>query len=233
MIYILEDDASIRKLVVYTLQSQGMEAQGFDRPSQFWEAMEKGSPELVLLDIMLPEEDGLQVLKRLRSMPATKTLPVIMLTAKSTEYDKVLGLDEGADDYVAKPFGMMELMARIRAALRHGGQREPQRRTYSLGTLFVDPTQHIVRDGEREVTLTLKEFQVLCLLMERAGTVFTRDQLLNTIWGYEFDGASRTVDVHIRTLRQKLGRSGDCIETVRGVGYKISTDNQAGTARGE
>lgn len=145
----------------------------------------------------------------------------------------MLGLDEGADDYVAKPFGMMELMARIRAALRHGGQREPQSRTYSLGTLFVDPARHIVRDGEREVTLTLKEFQVLCLLMERAGTVFTRDQLLNTIWGYEFDGASRTVDVHIRTLRQKLGRSGDCIETVRGVGYKVSTDTRTESVRGE
>ncbi len=177
MIYILEDDASIRKLVVYTIQSQGMEAEGFERPSQFWEALERRTPDLLLLDIMLPEEDGLQVLKRLRSLPVSRSLPVILLTAKSTEYDKVLGLDEGADDYVAKPFGMMELMARIRAALRHGGQREPQRRTYSLGTLFVDPTQHIVRDGEREVTLTLKEFQVLCLLMERAGTVFTRDQL--------------------------------------------------------
>ncbi len=233
MIYILEDDASIRKLVVYTIQSQGMEAEGFERPSQFWEALERRTPDLLLLDIMLPEEDGLQVLKRLRSLPVSRSLPVILLTAKSTEYDKVLGLDEGADDYVAKPFGMMELMARIRAALRHGGQREPQSRTYSLGTLFVDPARHIVRDGEREVTLTLKEFQVLCLLMERAGTVFTRDQLLNTIWGYEFDGASRTVDVHIRTLRQKLGHSGDCIETVRGVGYKISTDNQAGAARRE
>ena len=224
MIYILEDDASIRKLVVYTLQSQGMAAQGFDRPSQCWAAMETASPELVLLDIMLPEEDGLQVLKRLRSMPATKTLPVIMLTAKSTEYDKVLGLDEGADDYVAKPFGMMELMARVRTALRHAGQNQPKEKTYSLGSLFVDPERHIVRDGDRDVTLTLKEFQVLCLLLERAGTVFTRDQLLNTIWGYEFDGASRTVDVHIRTLRQKLGKSGDCIETVRGIGYKISAD---------
>ncbi len=227
MIYILEDDASIRKLVVYTLQSQGMEAQGFDRPSQFWEAMESTTPELVLLDIMLPEEDGLQVLKRLRAMPATRTLPVIMLTAKSTEYDKVLGLDEGADDYVAKPFGMMELMARVRTALRHAGQNEPKEKTYSLGSLFVDPERHIVRDGDRDVTLTLKEFQVLCLLLERAGTVFTRDQLLNTIWGYEFDGASRTVDVHIRTLRQKLGKSGDCIETVRGIGYKISTEQKA------
>ncbi len=233
MIYILEDDASIRKLVVYTIQSQGMEAEGFERPSQFWEALEQKTPELVLLDIMLPEEDGLQVLKRLRSLPATKGVPIIMLTAKSTEYDKVLGLDEGADDYVAKPFGMMELMARIRAALRHGGQEAPKEKTYSLGPLFVDPARHIVRDGDREVTLTLKEFQVLCLLLERAGTVFTRDQLLNTIWGYEFDGASRTVDVHIRTLRQKLGHSGDCIETVRGIGYKISTDLSTGTARNE
>ena len=234
MIYILEDDASIRKLVVYTIQSQGMEAEGFERPSQFWEALEQKTPELVLLDIMLPEEDGLQVLKRLRSLPATKGVPIIMLTAKSTEYDKVLGLDEGADDYVAKPFGMMELMARIRAALRHAGQgagREGVR--YQLGTLYVDPGRHIVRDGDREVTLTLKEFQLLCLLLERRGTVFTRDQLLNTIWGYEFDGASRTVDVHIRTLRQKLGHSGDCIETVRGIGYKISTDLSAGTARNE
>ena len=226
MIYILEDDASIRKLVVYTLQSQGMEAQGFERPSQFWEAMENAAPDLLLLDIMLPEEDGLQVLKRLRAMPSARTLPVIMLTAKSTEYDKVLGLDEGADDYVAKPFGMMELMARVRTALRHAGQNQPREKTYSQGRLFVDPERHIVRDGDREVTLTLKEFQVLCLLLERAGTVFTRDQLLNTIWGYEFDGASRTVDVHIRTLRQKLGESGDCIETVRGIGYKISTEQR-------
>ena len=234
MIYILEDDASIRKLVVYTIQSQGMEAEGFERPSQFWDALEQQAPELVLLDIMLPEEDGLQVLKRLRSMPATKSVPVIMLTAKGTEYDKVLGLDEGADDYVAKPFGMMELMARIRAALRHGGQNSASKeKTYTLGPLFVDPARHIVRDGDRDVTLTLKEFQVLCLLLERAGTVFTRDQLLNTIWGYEFDGASRTVDVHIRTLRQKLGRSGDCIETVRGIGYKISPDGAAGAVRRE
>ena len=224
MIYILEDDASIRKLVVYTLQSQSMEAEGFEKPSQFWEAMEKKRPDLVLLDIMLPEEDGIQVLKRIRTMPNTKTLPVIMLTARGTEYDKVLGLDQGADDYVAKPFGMMELMARVRTALRHGGQQEQGDKTYTVGELFVDPAKHIVREGEREVTLTLKEFQVLCLLLERAGTVFTRDQLLNTIWGYEFDGASRTVDVHIRTLRQKLGKAGDCIETVRGIGYKINGD---------
>ena len=222
MIYILEDDASIRKLVVYTLNSQGMEAEGFERPSSFWRALEERQPDLVLLDIMLPEEDGLQVLKRLRADSNTRRLPVLMLTAKSTEYDKVLGLDQGADDYIAKPFGMMELMARIRTALRHSGQGENGGRTYQVGALSVDPGRHVVRDGERDVTLTLKEFQLLCLLLERRGTVFTRDQLLNTIWGYEFDGASRTVDVHIRTLRQKLGEAGACIETVRGIGYKVS-----------
>ena len=222
MIYILEDDASIRKLVVYTLNSQGMEAEGFERPSRFWSALEERKPELLLLDIMLPEEDGLQILKRLRADPNTRKLPVIMLTAKGTEYDKVLGLDQGADDYIAKPFGMMELMARIRTALRHAGQDAEEKTTYRVGELYVDPGRHIVRDGQREITLTLKEFQLLCLLLERQGTVFTRDQLLNTIWGYEFDGASRTVDVHIRTLRQKLGDSGNCIETVRGIGYKIN-----------
>ncbi len=220
MIYILEDDASIRKLVVYTLNSQGMEAEGFEKPSQFWHALGERRPELVLLDIMLPEEDGLEVLWRLRAAPATKKLPVIMLTAKGTEYDKVMGLDQGADDYVAKPFGMMELMARVRTALRHAGPGGEEG-VFRLGQLLVDPARHVVQVGEREVALTLKEFQLLCLLLERRGTVFTRDQLLNTIWGYEFDGASRTVDVHIRTLRQKLGPCGDYIETVRGVGYKI------------
>ncbi len=221
MIHILEDDASIRKLVVYTLTRQGMEAEGFERPSQFWRAIRERKPDLLLLDIMLPEEDGLQVLQRLRNDPAYKKLPVLMLTAKGTEYDKVLGLDQGADDYITKPFGMMELMARIRAALRHTSQEE-EHTVIQLGELMVDPAQHIVRVAGQEVSLTLKEFQMLCLLLERRGTVFTRDQLLNTIWGYEFDGASRTVDVHIRTLRQKLGLCGTCIETVRGVGYKIS-----------
>lgn len=222
MIYILEDDASIRKLVVYTLQSQGMEAQGFDRPSQFWKAMEKGSPELVLLDIMLPEEDGLQVLKRLRSMPATKTLPVIMLTAKSTEYDKVLGLDEGADDYVAKPFGMMELLSRIRALLR---RTETENGTLRCGILEVDPGQHIVRVRGQETILTQKEFEVLCLLLRNPGQVLSREQLIENVWGYAFTGESRTVDVHVRTLRQKLGEAGAYIETVRGYGYKISPVN--------
>ena len=221
MIYILEDDPGIRKLVLYMLNSQGMKAEGFERPSQFWRAMEEQRPDLLLLDVMLPEEDGISVLKKLRAEPKTRKLPVLMLTAKGSEYDKVLGLDEGADDYLTKPFGMMELMARIRTALRHAG-KTADAETWQVGTLFVDPGQHIVRDGEREVTLTLKEFQLLCLMLRSQGTVFTRDQLLNAIWGYDFDGASRTVDVHIRTLRQKLGASGDCVETVRGVGYKIS-----------
>ena len=222
MIYVLEDDANIRKLVDYALTREGYSVEGFGTPAEFWAAVGRQIPQLVLLDIMLPEEDGLQVLKKLRADPATRRTPVLMLTAKSTEYDKVLGLDQGADDYIAKPFGMMELMARIRTALRHAGGREEPENVYRLGQLYADPGRHIVRDGERDVALTLKEFQLLCLLLEHRGTVFTRDQLLNTIWGYEFDGASRTVDVHIRTLRQKLGESGGCIETVRGVGYKIA-----------
>ena len=224
MIYFLEDDPSIRKLVIYTLNSQGMEAEGFELPSQFWAAMERQLPSLVLLDLMLPEEDGLHILKRIRAGASTARLPVILITAKGTEYDKVVGLDGGADDYIAKPFGMMELMARIRTALRHsGGEAEPVH-ALTLGPLRIDPARHQVLAHGREVTLTLKEFQLLSLLVEHAGTVFTRDQLLNTIWGYEFDGASRTVDVHIRTLRQKLGEAGRCIETVRGVGYKAESD---------
>ena len=224
MIYLLEDDDSIRDFVIYTLNSQGMEARGFPLPSLFWQAVGEQMPALVLLDIMLPEEDGLSVLKKLRATPRTAKLPVIMLTAKGTEYDKVVGLDGGADDYVAKPFGMMELMARIRTALRHsGGEAEPVH-ALTLGPLRIDPARHQVLAHGREVTLTLKEFQLLSLLVEHAGTVFTRDQLLNTIWGYEFDGASRTVDVHVRTLRQKLGEAGRCIETVRGVGYKAESD---------
>ena len=178
--------------------------------------------DLLLLDIMLPEEDGLQVLKRLRSMPATKTLPVIMLTAKSTEYDKVLGLDEGADDYVAKPFGMMELLSRIRALLR---RTETENGTLRCGILEVDPGQHIVRVRGQETVLTQKEFEVLCLLLRNPGQVLSREQLIENVWGYAFTGESRTVDVHVRTLRQKLGEAGAYIETVRGYGYKISPVN--------
>ena len=220
MIYLLEDDDSIRDFVIYTLNSQGLEAEGFARPSDFWDAMSVAVPSLVLLDIMLPEEDGLSILKKLRTSRDTKKLPVIMLTAKGSEYDTVLGLDNGADDYIPKPFRMMELISRIRALLRRSQEQEkiPE---YRLGSLYVCPSRHIVRVDGTEIILTLKEFELLCLLLSEQETVFTRAQLLDRIWGYEFDGESRTIDVHVRTLRQKLGSAGDCIKTVRGVGYKI------------
>ena len=222
MIYILEDDNSIRELVVYTLNATGMEAVGFERPATFWQAMAKEQPGLLLLDIMLPDEDGLQILRRLRTAPATRALPVILLTAKSAEYDKVIGLDSGADDYVAKPFGMMELLSRIRALLR---RTEAETGQYRCGILTVDPGRHIVTVGDREVALTQKEFELLCLLLKNRGQVLSREQLIENVWGYAFTGESRTVDVHVRTLRQKLGEAGVYIETVRGYGYKISTED--------
>ena len=222
MIYLLEDDDSIRDLVLYTLQSQGMEARGFPLPSAFWEAVAEHIPSLVLLDIMLPEEDGISVLKQLRSSARTCRLPVIMLTAKGTEYDKVLGLDAGADDYLAKPFGMMELLSRIRALLR---RTEREVNIYRCGVLTVDQTRHTVTVNGREVVLTQKEFEVLCLLLKNRGQVLSRERLIEDVWGYAFTGESRTVDVHVRTLRQKLGEAGAYIETVRGYGYKISLES--------
>lgn len=218
MIYLLEDDESIRKFVVYALNQTGLEAKGFELPSQFRKAVAERIPDLALLDIMLPEEDGISVLKWLRSRPDTKQLPVIMLTAKSTEYDKVVGLDSGADDYIAKPFGTMELISRIKALLRRTAAADVE---YTVGKLYVNKTKHIVTVDGKETELTLKEFELLCLLLKNRGAVFTRDQLLNDIWGYDYDGENRTVDVHIRSLRAKLGGSGDIIGTVRGVGYKI------------
>ena len=220
MIYVVEDDASIRELVTYTLNSQGMDAEGFMLPSQFWKSMGRTKPDLILLDIMLPEEDGLTILKKLKADRSTERLPVIMLTAKDGEYDTVIGLDSGADDYIAKPFRMMELISRIRAVLRRA-EKEDRAEEYRVGDLYVNPSRHVVKVKDEPVTLTLKEFEVLCVLIRHQGNVFTRAQLLDEIWGYEFDGESRTVDVHIRTLRQKLGEAGDCIETIRGVGYKI------------
>ncbi len=218
MIYLLEDDESIRKFVIYALKQTGLEACGFPLPSLFKQAVEEKKPELALLDIMLPEEDGISVLKWLRSRSETKDLPIIMLTAKSSEYDKVLGLDSGADDYVAKPFGTMELISRIKALLRRTKSEETE---YTFGRLYVNPTKHIVTVGGENVSLTLKEFEILCLMLKNRGTVLSRDRLLIEIWGYEYDGENRTVDVHIKTLRTKLKDCGALIETVRGLGYKI------------
>lgn len=220
MIYLVEDDANIRELVVYTLRQSGLEAEGFDRPSEFEKACAVRLPRLVLLDIMLPEEDGLSILRRLRANPATKKLPVMMLTAKGSEYDKVLGLDQGADDYLPKPFGMMELLARVKALLRRSGDGAEEAELVH-GELRVCPEKHQVTVGGESVTLTKKEFDILCMLLRNRDIVLTRDKLLNTIWGYNFDGENRTVDVHIRTLRSKLGEVGSYIETVRGIGYRI------------
>lgn len=221
MIYLLEDDDSIRKLVVYGLQSQGYEALGFSLPSEFWKAMEQQMPELVLLDIMLPEEDGLHILQRLRAASATKRLPIIMLTAKNAEYDRVIGLDNGADDFISKPFGMLELVARVRAVLRRSGPTDSAAAEYRIGCLYVCPARHVVQVNGENVTLTHKEFELLCLLLENRGIVLTRDTLMDRVWGFEFERENRTLDVHIRTLRVKLGEAGSYIETVRGVGYKI------------
>ena len=222
MIYILEDDKSIRELVSYTLNNSGYIAKGFSRPSELWKELDNEIPRLLLLDIMLPEEDGLSILRKLRGRKETKNLPIILVTAKDTEYDKVVGLDEGADDYISKPFGIMELMGRIRALLRRTEREDAEKTSvYRIGELYVDETKHIVKAGGENVVLTIKEFNMLCLMIKNQGVVFSRDQLLNEIWGYDFDGESRTVDVHIRTLRQKLGICGGLIDTVRGAGYRI------------
>ncbi len=220
MIYLLEDDDSIRKLVIYALESAGYEAKGFERPSLFWKAVSEHMPALVLLDIMLPEEDGLSVLKKLRSGAAGREVPVIMLTARNTEYDKVIGLDNGADDFITKPFGMMELVARVRALLRRSGSEKVEREL-SYGNLRVSPDKHSVHVNDETIELTYKEFEMLCVLLEQQDRVLTRDALMDRVWGSEFDGENRTVDVHIRTLRSKLGEAGAYIKTVRGIGYKI------------
>ncbi|WP_099204481.1 response regulator transcription factor [Scatolibacter rhodanostii] len=221
MIYLVEDESNIRELVIYTLQNTGFSATGFSSSEEFWPALSKKMPELVLLDIMLPgEDDGLTILKKLRSDPKTEHLPVIMLTAKSTEYDKVLGLDCGADDYLTKPFGMMELVARIKRLL-HRITPTKTSETYLCANLSMNlPQHHVEVDGE-EVTLTLKEFELLAYLFKNQGIALTRDQILSAVWGYEFNGETRTVDVHIRSLRGKLLSAADLIETVRGVGYRI------------
>lgn len=225
MIFCVEDDRNIRELVVYTLSSTGMEAEGFEDGEVFFKALAERLPELILLDIMLPGEDGMAILKKLKNNKKTKDIPVIMVTAKGTEYDKVSGLDAGADDYVTKPFGMMELVSRIKAVLRRTKKKE-EIEVLKAGPIVLNEKKHEVLVDGAHVSLTLKEYEMLKRLMHNKGIVLTRDRLLEEIWGYDFDGETRTVDVHIRTLRQKLGKVGEEIETVRGVGYRITEDQE-------
>lgn len=222
LIYILEDDASIRSLVTYAIESQSMPVAGFETPSAFWKALENQSPQLILLDIMLPEEDGLSVLKKLRTSSRWRDIPVILLTARNTEFDKVVGLDCGADDFVAKPFGMMELLARIRAVLRRT-EKGPAPESYQLGGVQMSLSRHEVTVDGVQVTLTHKEFVLLSVLMANAGQVLPRNTLMERVWGEELSRENRTLDVHIRTLRAKLGSAGEMISTVRGVGYRMET----------
>lgn len=221
MIYCVEDDRDILGLELYTLTTSGYAAQGFADSTGFWEAMKKETPELILLDIMLPEEDGITILNRLRSNSATAEIPVIMATAKGSEYDKVLGLNSGADDYLVKPFGMIEMVSRIRAVLRRSGPRM-QGSVLQAEEIILDKSQHLVTVGGKPVQLTLKEFEILQLFLENPNQVFSRDRILSSVWGQNYLGETRTVDVHLGTLRTKLGKAGNRIETVRGIGYKLT-----------
>ena len=225
MIYILEDDESIRKLVIYALETQGFEAAGFENAEKFWKPFHDKKPELVLLDIMLPGEDGLSVLRKIRK--EDDKIPVIMLTAKSTEYDKVTGLDMGADDYVSKPFGIMELISRIKAVLRRSEVKPSQSAgEYVIGKLKVSWDKREVYVGDEAAMLTLKEYELLRMFIENSGVVIEREKLLQKVWGIEAERENRTLDVHIRTLRSKLKDVGERIQTVRGVGYKYIGEDQ-------
>lgn len=221
MIYIVEDDDNIRELEDYALRSGGFTAESFSGGSDFWAACRKEIPDLVLLDIMLPEEDGLQILRQLRANPATKLVPVIMVTAKTTELDVVKGLDLGADDYIPKPFGIMELLSRVKAVLRRSKRAPEPDTVFSYGDILLDDKRRVVTAGGSVCELTYKEYELLKLLLRNQRLVLTREKILQSVWGYNFEGETRTVDMHIKTLRQKLGESGSLIKTVRNVGYKI------------
>lgn len=225
MIYCVEDEQNICELEVYTLQSVGLEAKGCNNGKELFVELSKKMPELIILDIMLPGEDGISILQRLRSDNRYREIPIIMATAKGSEFDKVKGLDLGADDYITKPFGMLEMVARIKAVLRRCESSKKSHNTDNIifiANLAVCQLEHKVTVDDKEVILTLKEYELLKELLLHPGIVFSRDKLLNDIWGYEFSGETRTVDVHIRTLRQKLGTAGDLIETIRGVGYRMT-----------
>ena len=221
MIWCVEDDASIRDIEVYALRSVGFEARGFSDGTAFWDALRAERPELVVLDVMLPGIDGIELLSRMRASDALRDIPVIMATAKGTEYDKIHGLDLGADYYLAKPFGVMELVSCVKAVLRRCRRDDAERAGLSAGGVSLDADAHTVTAGGRRITLTYKEFELLRLFMAHPGTAFTREQLMERVWGTDYCGETRTVDMHIRTLRQKLGEYGEMIETVRGVGYRL------------
>ena len=220
MIWCVEDDSSIRDIEVYALQSSGFEAQGFEDGDRFWDALQKSRPELVVLDVMLPGKDGVELLKRMKSSEEFRDIPVIMATARGTEYDKIQSLDLGADDYLVKPFGIMEMVSRVKAVLRRCKRAQPAK-LFSVEGLVLNSSEHTVSvDGER-VILTYKEYELLHLFLSHPGIAFTREQLLSNVWNAEYFGETRTVDMHIRTLRQKLGPYGHLIETVRNVGYRL------------
>lgn len=220
MIFCVEDDSAVRDLMIYTLNSAGFQARGFSNGADLFDALEEEKPELIMLDIMLPGEDGIEILKRLKSTTATEEISVIMATAKGTEYDKVIGLDLGADDYLAKPFGMMEMISRVKAVLRRTRPKE-EAKILRTGCLELNMAEHTVFADKKRVELTLKEYELLKLFMDNLRRVFTREQLLQSVWGSDYIGETRTVDVHIGTLRAKLGVCKDYIETVRGVGYRM------------
>ncbi len=225
MIYFVEDDANIRKLVCYALEKEGHQIKGFSEGKELWQEIKKEIPELILLDIMLPGEDGLSILKNLRENPHYEEIPVIMLSAKGSEFDKVAGLDLGADDYIAKPFGMTELSSRVRAVLRRY-QKTRKTREYHMGELYVNPEKHIIEVAGEEINLSFKEYCLLLVLLEAEGKVVPRDVLLTRVWG-EFYDESRTLDVHIRKLRVKLKEEGKRIQTIKNIGYKLGGDEDA------
>ena len=219
MIFYVEDDSSIREIVLYTLHSMGLEAQGFADGQSFLKALETQKPSLIMLDVMLPDIDGVDLLKRIKRQAKTSDLPVIMATARGAEIEKIQALDLGADDYLSKPFSMMEMVARVKAVLRRYKKEEPK--TLNAGNLTLDENSHVVKEGDRQIELTYKEYELLSLLLKHQGRVYSREQILDLIWGHDYDGENRTVDVHIRTLRAKLGDSANLIKAVRGVGYKL------------
>ncbi len=226
MIWCVEDDASIRDIEVYALQSTGFDAKGFEEGESFLEALETERPDLIILDVMLPGKDGIELLKILKASPKYMDIPVIMATAKGAEFDKVKGLDLGADDYLVKPFGMMEMISRVKAVLRRSTPaRKEEKAVLTAGCIRLNPDERTVFVDEKRIALTYKEFELLTLFMKNKGKVFTRDVLFNEIWGSDFIGETRTVDMHIRTLRQKLGNCGEMIETVRNVGYRMEAEH--------